>query len=312
MVFNIPSPLQKLESSFLAEHGIELWMKRDDLIHPEISGNKWRKLELNIKNAKSQNLPILTFGGAYSNHIAATAASCFDSGITSIGIIRGEEVKELNDTLKLAQDRGMNLHFVSREEYRKKEYPEYQNELKKLFGNFHLVPEGGANLEGVSGAHKIKEEIKIEFDLICSTAGTGTTAAGVLDALNAGEKLEVYSALKGGGFLKDEILNMQKLSSDSEEFLSLKENQLDLVEDYHFGGFAKLKPQKGLIDFVNDFYSEFKIPLDLIYNGKMMYGLFARIRKGVYPSGTKIVAIHCGGLQGNKGMVDRFRLELDY
>lgn len=312
MKLNLPSPLQKLESSFLQQSGVELWMKRDDLIHLEISGNKWRKLEMNIESALSKNVPVLTFGGAYSNHIAASAAACYSANISSIGIIRGDEFEDLNNTLKLAKKNGMKLHFVSREEYRNKELVEYHSKLEKLFGKFHLVPEGGANREGVLGAMNIRKELGHGFDVICNAAGTGTTATGILSSIEPNEKLEVFSALKGGGFLKDAILKMQESVFSSEEGKSKRENQFELIEDYHFGGFAKLKPKNDLIQFVNDFYSHYNIPLDLIYNGKMMFGIFDRIKKGVYPSGTKIVAIHCGGLQGNKGMIERFRLELDY
>ena len=306
----IPSPLEQLKSPLLEKHEIEFWIKRDDLIHQKISGNKWRKLELNIKEAKRKKLPLLTFGGPFSNHIAATAFACSSSDIKSIGIIRGDEFSELNHTLDLANKNGMQLHFVTREEYQLKSEPAFLQSLQEKFGDFHLVPEGGANKEGVRGSRNIREEIQVDFDLLCCTAGTGTTAAGILSALNRLEQLEVYPALKGGDYLEGEILDLLVL--ENPEQFEQKKSQLELINDYHFGGFAKLKPMKELVDFVNWFYKEFGIPLDLIYNGKMMFGVFDRIKKGRYKKGTKLVAIHCGGLQGNEGMKNRFKVELNF
>lgn len=306
----IPSPLEQLKSPLLEKHEIEFWIKRDDLIHQKISGNKWRKLELNVKKAKQKKIPVLTFGGAYSNHIAATAATCNSSNIKSIGIIRGDEFSELNHTLDLANKNGMQLHFVTREEYQLKSEPAFLQSLQEKFGDFHLVPEGGANKEGVRGSRNIREEIQVDFDLLCCTAGTGTTAAGILSALNRLEQLEVYPALKGGDYLEGEILDLLVL--ENPEQFEQKKSQLELINDYHFGGFAKLKPMKELVDFVNWFYKEFGIPLDLIYNGKMMFGVFDRIKKGRYKKGTKLVAIHCGGLQGNEGLEKRFGFKLEY
>lgn len=307
----IPSPLEQLKSPLLEKHEIEIWIKRDDLIHQKISGNKWRKLELNIKEAKRKKLPLLTFGGPFSNHIAATAFACSSSDIKSIGIIRGDEFSELNHTLDLANKNGMQLHFVTREEYQLKSEPAFLQSLKQKFGDFHFVPEGGANKEGVRGSRNIRKEVQVDFDLLCCTAGTGTTAAGILSALNTNEQLEVYPALKGGGYLEIEILKMLQLE-DSPKLLEQKKSQLELINDYHFGGFAKLKPMKELVDFVNWFYKEFGISLDLIYNGKMMFGVFDRIKKGRYKKGTNLVAIHCGGLQGNEGMEKRFGFKLEY
>ncbi len=306
----IPSPLEQLKSPLLEKHEIEFWIKRDDLIHQKISGNKWRKLELNIKEAKRKKLPLLTFGGPFSNHIAATAFACSSSDIKSIGIIRGDEFSELNHTLDLANKNGMQLHFVTREEYQLKSEPTFLQSLQEKFGDFHLVPEGGANKEGVLGSRNIKKEIQVDFDLLCCTAGTGTTAAGILSALKPLEQLEVYPALKGGDYLEGEILDLLVL--ENPEQFEQKKSQLELINDYHFGGFAKLKPMKELVDFVNWFYKEFGIPLDLIYSGKMMFGVFDRIKKGRYKKGTKLVAIHCGGLQGNEGMKNRFKVELNF
>lgn len=307
---NIPSPIQQLKSTLLDECGVELWIKRDDLIHPTISGNKWRKLEYNILKAQENNLPILTFGGAYSNHIAATAAACQAAGIPAIGMIRGEEHDGTNPTLSEAKKKGMDLHFISREDYSFKEEEAYIRQLKEDLRNFHLVPEGGSNYYGVMGCTNILKEMDEHFHTVCIAGGTGTTAAGLLLSATENQKIELFPALKGGQFLEKNVKSLLLYSLFEELAVEEAMCQLELISGYHFGGYAKIKP--ALIDFVNQFYSDHQIPLDLIYNGKMMFGIFERLAQGAYPRGQKILAIHTGGIQGNEGFKERLGVYLAF
>lgn len=285
--FNLPSPIQQLNSEFLRQYEVELWLKRDDLIHEEISGNKWRKLKYNVAEAKKQGLhKIVTFGGAYSNHIAATAATGKVLGIDTIGIIRGDEGFE-NKTLNAAKENGMRLHFVSRADYKLKTEPAFIRELENQFGPFYLIAEGGANELGVQGCEEIINEVEEFFDVIAVSAGTGTTAAGMCRMLK-NERLLVFPALKGGGFILEEM--KQHCTADQ-----IKKVELQL--NYHFGGYGKSKPEQ--MEFMYQFNKEFQIELDQIYTSKMMFGLFDLIKKNHFKKGTKILAIHTGGLQGN-------------
>ncbi|MEX2380733.1 MAG: pyridoxal-phosphate dependent enzyme [Vicingaceae bacterium] len=289
---NLPSPCQELKDSVLDKYNLSLWIKRDDLIHPHVSGNKWRKLKYNIQAAKAGgNNVLLTFGGAFSNHIAATASAGKIAGLKTIGVIRGDEFfKDLNSTLNFAQNEGMKLHFINRSDYARKEESGFLNELKSTFGDFFLVPEGGANEFGVKGCAEILTEEEREYDYICCPAGTGTTAAGVLMGMQAKQQLLAFSALKGGEQLAKEVLKWNDGS---------KSQMLQMIGSYHFGGYAKVKTE--LIDFTNDFYLKHQIPLDLIYTAKMMYGLYDLIQRDYFPSQSKILFIHSGGLQGNEG-----------
>lgn len=299
-MINLPTFLIKLEISEFTEIGIELFIKRDDLIHPVISGNKWRKLKYNLERAKKENYKtLLTFGGAFSNHIHAAAYACNEYGLNSIGIIRGDDPgMKLNSTLSDCKNYGMHLHFISREDYKRKNEIEFINDLTNLFGDFYLIPEGGANYEGIIGCKKILEEENQTYDFICCTAGTGTTLTGVLLSLRKGEKLLGFPAIKGGEYLNEEIeKNILKYFPGEIN----KMNSLQLIYNYHFGGFAKVNNE--LKNFVKDFFNQTNIQLDLIYNGKMMFGLFEMIRQGYFKKGTRILAIHCGGTQGNRGFI---------
>ena len=297
---NLPSPIQKLESELLSEKQIELWIKRDDLIHPAISGNKWRKLKWNIEKAKdNKKSKLLTFGGAFSNHIAATAFACKAAGLQSIGVIRGEKVEPLNATLTKAQADGMRLHFISREAYKLKKDDDFILGLRNQFGNFHLVPEGGANYYGVMGCMEIAKEFDVQPNFFATSAGTGTTASGLLLSATQHQKVMVFSGLKGGEFLKDDIKHLINYTTYNADDTRETLKHLDLITDYHFGGFAKITPE--LVEFANAFYRQFQIPLDLIYTSKLFYGLFDLIRKNQFKPHSKIVALHTGGLQGNNG-----------
>lgn len=269
----------------------QVFIKPEYLIHPIVSGNKYRKLKYNIFEAKNQNIDtILTFGGAYSNHISATAFAGKTFGIKTIGIIRGEELEskiEFNPTLKFAQQSGMQLYFVSREEYKQKQDPQLIERLKTQFGNFYLLPEGGTNPLAVKGCEEILNENDCEFDFICSSVGTGGTISGLINASKSHQKILGFPALKGD-FLQQDIRKFAK------------QDNWELITDYHFGGYGKIKPE--LIAFINRFRFENNIPLDPIYTGKMMYGIFDLIEKGFFPKHSKILAIHTGGLQGVEGM----------
>ncbi len=288
----IKSPIEKLSNTLFTEKKIEFYILREDLIHSTISGNKWRKLKYNVLEAKAKGFnTILTFGGAYSNHIAATAAAGKEFGLKTIGIIRGDEVKNL--TLDLAVENGMELKFVSREVYREKDASQYSN--------CYVIPEGGSNALAVKGCAEIVDSIDVDFDVICCACGTGGTIAGIISSTD--KKVLGFPALKGGNFLVEDI---ERLLDDS----NVKERTTNwqLITDYHFGGYAKVKPE--LIDFLRTFKKENNILLDFIYTGKMLFGLYDMIENTNQLNGKKIVVVHTGGIQGNKGFEERFNIVL--
>jgi len=274
-----------------SKYNVELFIKREDKIHPIISGNKYRKLKYNLIEAKKQDFKILlTFGGAFSNHIAAVAVAGNQYGIKTIGIIRGEELADKfneNPTLQLALSSGMQLKFVSRKDYRDKESEEFIERLKAEFGKFYLVPEGGTNDFAIKGCEEILNNNDKDFDYICCPVGTGGTISGLINCSQPRQQVLGFPALKGD-FLKDNIIKF-----------ATKTNW-KLIADYHFGGYAKINLE--LISFINEFKETQNIPLDPIYTGKMMYGIMDLIKKGFFPKGSKILVIHTGGLQGIEGM----------
>ena len=287
----LPSPIQEIKDSLLDEKKVRLFIKREDLIHPILSGNKWRKLKYNFLKAKEEGQDtILSFGGAYSNHIHALAAAAKALGLKSIGIIRGDEIVPLNNTLTYAKSCGMELSFVSREDYKRKTEDDFITTLHVTFGSFYLIPEGGFNGEGVKGCMEIVEEIDFEYDIICCACGTGTTISGIIASLPKGKKAIGFPVLKGGDFLYNEI---KQLLSKTEK---LDDTNWHLETNYHFGGYAKWN--KELLDFINDFKEKHGLQLDQVYTGKMMYGLFDLIKNDFFKEGTSIIAIHTGGLQG--------------
>ncbi|MGH3869374.1 MAG: 1-aminocyclopropane-1-carboxylate deaminase/D-cysteine desulfhydrase [Pseudonocardiaceae bacterium] len=267
----LPSPLEEINDDRIARYGIRLYLKRDDLIHPEISGNKWRKLKYNLAAAQEQgHRTILTYGGAYSNHIRATAAAGYYFGFSTIGVIRGEEHMPLNYSLAYAVSRGMRLSYMDRATYRHKDSPEVIAALRREFGNFYLIPEGGSNALGVQGCIEITREIDRSFDLICCSCGTGSTLAGMAAGLHGGQRALGFAALKGGQFLAEEV---KKLQRDAFGFNS---DNWRIEYDFHFGGYAKAKPE--LHGFIADFKERHNIGLDWVYEAKMMYGLFALVQ----------------------------------
>lgn len=269
----------------------EISLKREDKIHPFVSGNKYRKLKYNLIEAKNQHInTILTFGGAFSNHIAATAAAGKELGFQTIGIIRGDELFDKineNPTLAFAKAAGMDLHFVTRKQYREKESKVYQEKLIEKFGTMYVLPEGGTNDLAIKGCEEILTEEDNIFDVICVPVGTGGTMAGIINSTNPHQRVIGFSALKGD-FLENDI---KKWTSKT---------NWEITDAYCFGGYAKVN--KELIQFINLFKRETGITLDPIYTAKMMYGIFQMIRDQKIQKNSRILAIHTGGLQGITGM----------
>ena len=255
---------------------LTLWVKREDLLHPHISGNKYRKLRYNVEQAHVLGYDtLLTFGGAYSNHIAATAVAGNELGFKTIGVIRGDELgsridlTDSNPTLKLASENGMKFKFVSRTDYRLKENADFIEALKDEFGDFYLVPQGGTNQWAVKGCEEILTEEDSGFDYICCALGTGGTISGIINSASKDQKILGFPALKDD-FLEYEV---KKYTTQTENWT--------LIKDYHFGGFAKINAE--LIHFLNDFYEQTNVPLDPIYTGKMVYGVIDLALKGFFP-----------------------------
>lgn len=289
--------LQKVILPELTDRAIDLHVLRLDDIHPQISGNKWFKLKFNIEHALKNNFKtIITFGGAYSNHIVACAAACNYYRLNAVGIIRGEPVVPLNYSLRFAVQCGMQLHFVSRTDYKHKSNEEFINSIRKQYPDAYIIPEGGANKLAIKGCAEINEYIPDDTELITLACGTASTMAGIVSAAKNNQKVMGFSVLKGGDFLNKNLngyLNEVELSG----------KKFSINTEYHFGGYAKFNQQ--LFDFINDFYRKTYIPLDFVYTGKMMYGLFDLIKKEAIKE-KKIVAIHTGGLQGNYSIKEKF------
>lgn len=275
-------------------NNISLYIKRDDLLHPLISGNKYRKLKYNIEYALLHGYStLLTFGGAYSNHILAVAAAAHENGLKSIGVIRGEELIEkidYNPTLYKAKQLGMSFDFVSRENYRNKTSIDFVDYLKNKFDNFYLIPEGGTNELAIIGTQEIVSEENDFYDYIVCAVGTGGTISGIIKSSSINQKIIGISSLRNSELNADifNFVNNEVLTNWSVNF------------DFTFGGYGKVKPE--LISFINAFYKQYKIPLDPVYTGKMMCGVVELIKQNYFKPNTKILTIHTGGLQGVEGM----------
>ena len=271
----LPSPLVEIADERLG--GVRLLLKRDDLIHPELPGNKWRKLKYNLEAAAAQGHDtLLTFGGAYSNHIRATAAAGHRFGFGTVGVIRGEEHLPLNPVLAFAVSRGMRLEYVSRTAYRDKPVPP---------GRFYVLPEGGSNALAVRGCAELAAEITEPYDVLCCPVGTGGTLAGLALGLRAGARALGFSVLKGGGFLRDEVARLQREHGGESSAWAVR-------TEFHFGGYARRTPE--LDAFVADFAARHGVRLDPVYTGKMLCGLYTMVRRGCFPPGTRIVAVITG------------------
>ncbi|PZX48502.1 1-aminocyclopropane-1-carboxylate deaminase/D-cysteine desulfhydrase [Algoriphagus chordae] len=296
MLLPNPAPTQLLSHPLLVEKGIEMAIKRLDLVHPEISGNKFFKLKYNLEKAKNEGKnKILTFGGAFSNHIYATAEAAKVQNLEAIGVIRGERTTPLNATLSHSERLGMQLHFMDRNSYRNKTEPTFLAILKEKFGDFYLIPEGGTNELAIRGTKEILDIADQQFSYICSSIGTGGTFSGLYASLTSHQHLLGFSSLKGE-FIHQEIADLiQKYQLESR-------GTYEVFTAYHFGGYAKHKQE--LIDFLWWFYERFGIMLDPIYTGKMAFGIWDLIKKDYFKKGSKILMIHSGGLQGNAGFTE--------
>ncbi len=292
----VKSTNQQISLPILENKKISLFVKREDQLHPTISGNKYRKLAFNIEEARRQKKQqLLTFGGAYSNHILATAAAGFEFGFKTIGIIRGDELgKDLkktlenNATLSAAKELGMQFKFISRSDFRLKTEISFLEKLQSEFPDSYVIPEGGTNDLAIKGCEEILVEKDNQFDYIGVAVGTGGTISGIINSASEAQQILGFPALKGS-FLEGEI----------NKYITDKSNW-KLILDYHFGGYAKINSE--LITFINTFQEETNLPLDPVYTGKMMFGVLDMIQKDVFPENSKILIIHTGGLQGIKGM----------
>jgi len=290
----------------------QLDVLRLDKIHENISGNKWFKLKYNLQKAQEKNVnTIITFGGAYSNHIAATASACKLFNIKSVGIIRGEE-NVLNPTLIEAKENGMLLEFVSREVYSQKTEQSFKDYLQTKYGNHLLIPEGGNNCEGILGCREIIKS-EWDYDYILCACGTATTFAGIVSTIRSKTTVIGISVLKGENKLPNDVKKIllemypqKKYSINGNEEL---ENEIIsqncILSNYSFNGYANY--YQPLVDFKNDFESKHSIPLDYVYTNKIFFAAFDLIAKQKFRENSKILIIHSGGLQGNKGFEQRFK-----
>lgn len=290
----VPSPLERLSHPVPDAFGIDIYIKRDDLIHPVISGNKYRKLKYTLLRAGRMHAErLITFGGAFSNHLVAVAGASQLLGIKSTGIIRGE-VDDNNPTLQYCLSAGMELVPVSREEYRKKEGSPEVRAIIDAYKNALLIPEGGTNADALPGVAEIMDELQMQMDqdpdYMVLAGGTGGTAAGLLSYRDSTSKIICFASLKSG-HLRNEI-----------EKLAGEENcgRLEMIEEFHFGGYAKWDEK--LLYFMETFSADTGIPLEHVYTGKAMYGLMELIKRGHFRPGSSIVFLHTGGLQGRAGL----------
>jgi 1-aminocyclopropane-1-carboxylate deaminase len=287
------SPVHQIKNKLFDEQGLTVFIKRDDLIHPIISGNKWRKLKYILKQARAEEKThLVTFGGAYSNHLLATAAAAAKFGFKSTGIVRGEQVN--NDTLFLCRLHGMNLLFTDRESYLDK--PALFRKFFKNDPGAFFIDEGGASLLGTRGCSELIGELPEIYDHILCASGTGTTAAGIINGITAHKLATQFHAVpvfKNGAFIKDEI----------DKLLTTPANY-HLHTGYHFGGYGKADDQ--LIEFVKQFVADTGILIEPVYTGKMLFALYDLAAKKHFAPGSRILAIHSGGIWGLLGMKDRF------
>lgn len=285
--------IQKLGLDWYGGRVAEVAMLRLDVVHKHVSGNKWYKLKYNVEYCRSHGInTILTFGGAYSNHLAATAAMANVCGLQSIGIVKGTYAeKELTSTLQFCRDNCMQLEFATHEDYAKKYDPEWLEYLSSRFNSPMIIPEGGANEHGRRGAAEIVALIPGRFTHVAISVGTGTTLAGIVKATDDDVQTVGFAPMKGGKYLQQEIAQ------------HLPGNNFVIHDDWHFGGFGKYKPE--LVEFMNQFYTEHNIPLDIVYTAKMMFGLRHQILDRVYDKQAKILCLHTGGLQGNVSIKDK-------
>ncbi len=292
----LPSPVSIITNSLLLEKNIHLSIKRDELIHPVIQGNKWRKLKYNLFQAeKQQQTTLLSFGGAYSNHLHALAAIGQQSNFNTIGIIRGEAPKKLSASLQDMLDWGMHLKFISRKEYKEKNSDKFIQQLKQEFGDFYLIPEGGNNTAGKKGCGELLNELTETYDTICCEIGSGTMFSALVEYNTSTTTQYLGFAVMKNPQLDEQVeANLNSTSSLLKQPAAWK-----IQHDYHFGGFAKTTP--ALNQFIIDFKHDHEIQLEPVYSAKMLWGIFDLIKQDYFKPGSHILAIHGGGLQGLRG-----------
>lgn len=291
----LPSPVIALQDPAFHTAGVRVWVKRDDLIHPLISGNKWRKLRLNLTAAKQAgHRTLLTFGGAYSNHIHAVASAGKIFGFDTIGVIRGEPGNELNPILAHAVACGMHLHYLDRQTYRRKNEADVIARLQSQYGACYCIPEGGSNAAGVAGCRDIVTELDAQrhghYDAVVCACGTGATLAGIAAALGPNKKAVGISVLRGHSGLDADV------DGWIHEQHSSRSDTWRIHHHFHHGGYAKQSPQ--LLAFVQTFREQHGIPIEPVYTGKMFYALYELIKAGMFARGSTVVAVHTGGVHG--------------
>jgi 1-aminocyclopropane-1-carboxylate deaminase len=311
------TPIQEIQHSVLKEAKVRLLIKREDLNHPFVTGNKWWKLKYNLEEVERlQKKTILTFGGAFSNHIYATAAATQELNLKSIGIIRGEETPPLNATLAFASSCNMKLQYVDRETYRIKNDPEFIDRLYQTYGDFYMIPEGGSNALAVKGAYDFSKLLDFDYNYLCCSVGTGGTLAGLIAGLKNQKHIIGFSSLKNGSFLRGEIENLlADFRTLYDPALGWAENNSknvygnwELETSYHHGGYGKVT--KDLLLFLQEIEEKTSVRFDPIYTGKMLFGIIDRAKKGMFKPGSSILAIHTGGLQGWAGINERYAKNL--
>lgn len=289
------TPIQRIHDNFLSKSGIRLSILRLDLIHPEISGNKWFKLKYNLECARNEGRnSLLSFGGPWSNHLHALAYAGKYFDFSTIGLVRGELPSPLNACLQDATNAGMELVPISRADYKNKDNPDFTEYIKRQFGNAFLIPEGGANKAGLLGCAEIINLYPQAFDLVCIACGTGTTLAGMANSSQL--PLLGFQILKGKGYLKRQVntlMQQYQLSASCD---------WNVCDEFHFGGYAKITDE--FLQFLTEFELNHGIPLDPVYSGKMLFGLYQLIKKrDFFPQNYSILTIHGGGMQGARGFL---------
>ncbi|MBQ4812142.1 1-aminocyclopropane-1-carboxylate deaminase [Pseudoalteromonas luteoviolacea] len=289
---HLESPIQRICHPLLSAKKVELLVKRDDLLHPTIQGNKWRKLKHNLLELKRRkNDALLTFGGPFSNHVYATAMASKLFNIPAHIIVRGPQLDLQNPTLRLAKACGVHLHAVTRLEYRQRYDNKYLEDLANQYPNTYIVPEGGSNQFALQGCQELAQSLP-ESDYVCCAVGSGGTLAGLLNGIPKSTQLLGFCVLKGAEYLQAEVLKLNPTAATC--------NNWQLLHDFHDGGYGKFGAP--LWDFCQMMKRTHNLPLEPIYTGKMMFGLWQLIEKGYFPANSKIVAIHTGGLQGLDGL----------
>ncbi len=285
-----PSPLTQILDPALAAYPVELWLKRDDLLHPIISGNKWRKLKYLLNHALSLDCDtLISMGGAYSNHLHALAYAGHCLGLNTIGLIRGEQPAQLTPSLLDMQAWGMKLQFVSRSEYRQLRHYLHWQDLPGLTINQYWIPEGGAQPLALQGVGELITEIDMAYDHLCVACGTGTTLSGIIAAAPKQAAITGFAVFKHAEFLNQDVARL----------LWQPQDNWQINHDYHGGGFAKSSAE--LLAFIARFQQATQIAIEPVYTGKMLFGIYDLLSKGYFQANQRIIAVHTGGLQGNRG-----------